>query len=333
MMRKYRWELIGLALLAFTAPVYAHTSLPAYLELNELAPGTFSVIWKVPTVEGPPPAISPVLPTQCVVPNDPSAEQIFGSVVTTGIVACGEGGLVGQTIEIDGLRVTIMDTVVRIAFADGTSISQVLRPQSPSFVVRGSNAAAVDGWGYFRLGVDHILSGIDHLLFVFGLLLLIVGFRTLLKAVTAFTAAHSITLGLATLGLVQMPQAPIEALVALSIVFLAAELAQTHTGTGSLTFRKPWIMAFAFGLLHGFGFAGALSEIGIPSSDIPIALLSFNGGVEAGQVAFILVTLSLFYSLRLLGFHVKPWMRPIPAYAIGSCASLWFLQRCALIFG
>ena len=324
---------IGLLLLIAITPAQAHTSLPAYLELNELAPGTFSVIWRVPAVEGPPPAIYPVLPAHCIVPDAPSAVQTLGSIITSGVVTCGETGLVGETIEIDGLRVTIMDALIRIAFLDGTSVTQVLRAQEPSFVVREGGAGRVDGWGYFRLGIDHILSGIDHLLFVFGLLLIVVGFRRLLKAITAFTVAHSITLGLAALGLVRVPPAPIEALVALSIVFLATELAQYERGNASLTYRKPWLVAFAFGLLHGFGFAGTLTEIGIPSGDIPVALLSFNVGVEAGQLAFITASLALFYSLRTLEIRSQPWMRPVPAYTIGSFASLWFLQRCAVIFG
>ena len=180
--------------------------------------------------------------------------------------------------------------------------------------------------------MDHILSGIDHLLFVLGLLLLAVGFRQLLKAVTAFTVAHSITLGLATVGLVRVPPAQVEALVALSIVFLAAELVQREQRNTSLTYRKPWVVAFAFGLLHGFGFAGTLSEIGVPSGDIPLALLSFNIGVETGQLVFIAASLALFYSLRTLEIRPQPWIRPVPAYTIGSFASFWFLQRCALIF-
>ena len=324
---------IGLLLSLPAAPAQAHTSLPAYLGLNELAPGTFSIIWRVPAVEGPPPAIFPVLPAHCVVPDIPSEVELPGSIVTNGVVACGDTGLAGQTIAIDGLRVTIMDTLVRIEFADGTSLTQILRPQEPSFVVGEESNRRVDGWGYFRLGVDHILSGIDHLLFVFGVLWIVAGLRRLLKAITAFTVAHSITLGLATLGFVRVPPAPVEALVALSIVFLAVEIAQRDRGAASLTYRRPWVVAFAFGLLHGFGFAGTLSQIGIPPGDIPLALLSFNVGVEVGQIAFITAALALFAALRTLEVHPRPWMQSIPAYAIGCLGSFWFLQRCALIFG
>ena len=326
---------LGIALLLAlpAAPAQAHTSLPAYLGLNELAPGTFSIIWRVPAVEGPPPAIFPVLPAHCAAPDIPSAVELPGSIVTNGVVACGETGLAGQTIAIDGLRVTIMDTLVRIAFADGTSVTQILRPQEPSFVVGEQSNRRVDGWGYFRLGVDHILSGIDHLLFVFGVLWIVAGFRRLLKAITAFTVAHSITLGLATLGFVRVPPAPVEALVALSIVFLAVEIAQRDRGVASLTYRRPWVVAFAFGLLHGFGFAGTLSQIGIPPGDIPLALLSFNVGVEIGQIAFITAALALFAALRTLEIRARPWMQSVPAYTIGCLGSFWFLQRCAVVFG
>ena len=323
----------GLLLALPVAPAQAHTSLPAYLGLSELAPGTFSVIWRVPAVEGPPPDIAPVLPPHCVVPDIPSAVELPGSIFTSGVVACGQAGLVGETITIDGLRVTIMDTLVRIAFADGTSMTRILRPQEPSFVVGDDTERRVDGWGYFRLGVDHILSGIDHLLFVFGVLWIVAGLRRLLQAITAFTVAHSITLGLATLGFVRVPPAPVEALVALSIVFLAVEIARRDRGATSLTYRQPWVVAFAFGLLHGFGFAGTLSQIGIPPGDIPLALLSFNVGVEAGQIGFIAAALALFASLRTLEIHPRPWMQSVPAYTIGPLASLWFLQRCAVIFG
>ena len=324
---------VGLLLALPAAPARAHTSLPAYLGLNELAPGTFAVIWRIPAVEGPPPAIVPVLPAHCTVPDIPTEVELPGSVVTNGVVACGETGLAGQTIGIDGLRVTIMDTLVRIQFADGNSVTQILRPQEPSFVVGAESNRRVDGWGYFRLGVDHILSGIDHLLFVFGVLWIVAGFRRLLKAITAFTVAHSITLGLATLGFVRVPPAPVEALVALSIVFLAVEITQRDRGAPSLTYRRPWVVAFAFGLLHGFGFAGTLSQIGIPPGDIPLALLSFNVGVEVGQIAFITAALALFAALRTLEVRPRPWMQSVPAYTIGSLASFWFLQRCATVFG
>jgi hydrogenase/urease accessory protein HupE len=321
-------------LLASGISVQAHTSLPGYLELTEVGAGSFGVLWRVPAVDGPPPAIYPVFPSHCAIPSDPSGESAVTSIVARGVIVCGPKGLAGHRIEIRGLRLTIMDVVVRVAFADGTGLTHVLRPQEPAFEVRRDpGRARVDAAGYLRLGVDHILSGVDHLLFVFGLLLIIAGWRRLLKAVSAFTLAHSITLGLAAFGIVRLPATPIEAVVALSIVFLAVELAQHERGlVGGLSYRRPWLVAFAFGLLHGFGFAGTLSDIGIPSGDIPLALLFFNLGVEIGQVGFIAGCLALFYSLGTLEIRFPLWMRRVPAYTVGSFASFWFLQRCTTIF-
>jgi len=309
-----------------------HTSLPGYLELNETARGSFEMIWRIPAAEGPPPAIYPVFPSNCVVPKQLETEDAPGSVVERGVIQCGSNGPTGGTIGIENLQVTILDVLVRITFADGVSITQMLRPLAPSFVVRKDTKSHVDALGYVRLGIGHILFGIDHLLFVLGLLLIVPGARMLLKTITAFTVAHTATLGLATFGVVQLAPTPIEAVIALSIVFLAAELAQHRRGIQGLTYRKPWLVAIAFGLLHGFGFAGTLVRIGIPAHDIPLALFSFNVGVEVGQVAFVAVVLAFICSLRTLEIQWPRWTYRVPAYAIGSLASFWFLQRCTLIF-
>ena len=314
------------------ANLRAHTSLPAYLELKETAPGSFEMLWRIPAAEGPPPAIYPAFPSNCVVPRQLAAEEAPGSVVERGLIQCGARGLADGSIGIENLNVTILDVLVRITFADGTSITQILRPLAPSFVVHKDGRSRVDALGYVRLGIGHILYGIDHLLFVLGLLLIVPGTRMLLKTITAFTIAHTATLALATFGVVHLAPTPIEAVIALSIVFLAAELAQYRRGVQGLTYRKPWLVAFAFGLLHGFGFAGTLSRIGIPAHDIPLALFSFNVGVELGQIAFVAAVLAFIYSLRTLEIKWPEWAYRIPAYAIGSLASFWLLQRCALIF-
>jgi hypothetical protein len=310
----------------------AHTSLPGYLELNETAPGSFAMIWRIPAAEGPPPAIYPTFPSNCVVPNELTSEDAPGSVVERGLIRCGPEGLAGKTLGIENLNVTILDVLVRITFADGTSVTQIVRPLAPSFVVHKDGRSRVDALGYVRLGIGHILYGIDHLLFVLGLLLIVPGTRMLLKTITAFTIAHTTTLALATFGVVHLAPTPIEAVIALSIVFLAAELAQHRRGVQGLTYRRPWLVAFAFGLLHGFGFAGTLSRIGIPPHDIPLALFSFNIGVETGQIAFVAAVLAFIHSLRTLEIQWPQWAYRIPPYAIGSLASFWFLQRCALVF-
>jgi hypothetical protein len=265
------------------------------------------------------------------------AEQAPGAIIERGSVQCGANGLEGAVISISGLNVTILDVLVRITFADGSSVQRMLKPLETSFVVHKDGKNRIDVWGYITLGVGHILYGIDHLLFVLGLLLIVSGLGPLLRTITAFTVAHTITLGLAVFGVIHVAPTPVEAVIALSIVFLAVELAQHHRGKADrgkegLTYRQPWIVAFAFGLLHGFGFAGTLSKLGIPSGDIPQSLLFFNLGVEAGQLAFVAVFLAFIYSLRSLEIRWPAWTRRVPAYAIGSVASFWFLQRCAIIF-
>ncbi len=326
-------SLFSILLLAGTVcDLRAHTSLPGYLELNETSPGSFEMLWRIPAAEGPPPAIYPEFPANCVVPKQLVTQEAPGSVVERGLIQCGPKGLAGGSIEIENLQVTILDVLVRITFADGTSITQMLRPLAPSFVVHKDAKSHVDAMGYVRLGIGHILFGIDHLLFVLGLLLIVPGPRMLLKTITAFTIAHTTTLALATFGVVHLAPTPIEAVIALSIVFLAAELAQHRRGVQGLTYRKPWLVAFAFGLLHGFGFAGTLARIGIPAHDIPLALFSFNIGVELGQIAFVTAVLAFIYSLRTLEIQWPSWAYRVPPYAIGSLASFWFLQRCALIF-
>ena len=177
------------------------------------------------------------------------------------------------------------------------------------------------------LGIEHILLGIDHLLFVLGLLLIVRGFGLLLKTITAFTVAHSVTLAMATLGFVNVPQAPVEAVIALSILFLASELAKQQKGNPGMTSRYPWVVALSFGLLHGFGFAGALSEVGLPQTDIPLALLFFNVGVEVGQLMFVAIVLMIFWVIQKLKFRWPAWTKQVPAYAIGSLAAFWFIQR------
>jgi len=315
------------------APLRAHTSLPAYLDLQQKEPGTFEMLWRLPTAEGPPPAIYPVFPDYCVVPARLVTEQEPGSIVQRGTIQCGPKGLEGGKLEIEGLPLTILDVFVRITLADGKTVTQILKPSSPSFTVLGSGKARIDALGYVELGIGHILYGIDHLLFVLGLLLIVKATRLLLKTITAFTIAHTITLGLATFGVVHLSPRPIEAVIAMSIVFLAVEIVQSQRGIVRLTYNKPWLVAFAFGLLHGFGFAGTLAQIGLPPHDIPAALLFFNIGVETGQIVFVIAFLAFIRSLRELDIKWPAWSYQIPPYAIGSLASFWFLQRIMLSFG
>jgi hydrogenase/urease accessory protein HupE len=313
-------------------PITGHEVRPALLELVETAPERFDVLWKVPVLSGRMPPIRPVLPEACSTAATSQVEVVPGARLERFSVACIGSGLGGGTIAIESLDLTLVDVLVRIERLDGAVVSALLRPDS-AWLELGAERER-DGIalaGYLRLGVDHILLGVDHLLFVFALLLLVDGARRLIETITAFTVAHSVTLALATFGVVHAPPRAVEAVIALSIVFLAAELARKGRGVPGLTERRPWVVSFSFGLLHGLGFAGALAAVGLPEGEIPLALLLFNAGVELGQLLFVGVALVLLAALRHL--LVPPdWARALPALAIGVLASYWFFERFALIF-
>ncbi len=258
----------------------------------------------------------------------PRVERIFGAEIKRWTIRV-PNGLEGWEVTVHGLPATMVDVLVRIAFKDGRVVSHLVRPDAPSFIFHAHDAGPAAG-GYFILGVEHILFGIDHLLFVLALVLIVRGVPLLVKTITAFTVAHSITLALATLGVVHVPSAPVEATIALSIVFVASEILRSRRGDRGLTERAPWLVAGTFGLLHGFGFAGALSQIGLPANDIPLALLFFNLGVEAGQLAFVVVALAVISLLRRI--RLPRWAPILPPYAIGSVAMLWVIQRTVAIW-
>jgi hydrogenase/urease accessory protein HupE len=244
---------------------------------------------------------------------------------------------VGKSISIDGLSATRTDVLVRVERLDGTTQTVRLDPEQVSFVVAAAPGSLEVAQTYFVLGVEHILMGIDHLLFVLALLFLVNNWRRLVATVTAFTVAHSITLAAATMGLVHVAQAPVEAIIALSVVFVAAEILHAARGQPGLTAKAPWIVAFVFGLLHGFGFAGALREVGLPEKDVPLALLTFNLGVEAGQLLFIVAVVAVLAALSRLFARGSarsdgPWAAEaklqVPvAYVIGSMAAFWVVER------
>jgi hydrogenase/urease accessory protein HupE len=319
--------LASLALLCLSLSAAAHEARPAYLQITEAPPGQYEVVWKRPQQGELTLALHVQLPERC---RDvaPVARQVApGALIERRLVACGEPGLSGGRIAIGGLSGTQTDALVRIQLRDGSVQTNLLKPASPSLTVEGRRSSGAVAGEYLALGVEHILLGVDHLLFVLGLVLIVRGGRRLVKTVTAFTAAHSITLAMATLGLVRVPQAPVEAVIALSILFLASELARQHRGEPGLTASRPWLVAFAFGLLHGFGFAGALAEVGLPQTDIPLALLMFNLGVEAGQLLFVAAVLSLWWLGRSAVASAPWWLRQVPAYAIGSLAAFWLIAR------
>ena len=323
--------LLALAWLLSAAPnAFAHRLSPAYFGLSESAPDVFEAQWKVSVPGGLADILEPRIPRGCRVDGRVRSYNVDDALLRHADLAC-DDGLRGKEFAVDGLSSTDTDVLLRIDYLDGSAFTHRLLPDAPSVVIPERAGAMEVMRTYLIIGMEHILFGVDHLLFVFALLLLVHGFGRLVATVTAFTVAHSVTLGVATLGFVSVPSAPVEATIALSILFLATELARQPAGSGeatSLSRRFPWLVAFTFGLLHGFGFAGALSEVGLPEQAIPLALLFFNVGVELGQLAFI----AAVFALGWLVARVRPlpfWSPRLAAYVIGSVAAFWVFERTA----
>lgn len=305
----------------------AHEVRPALLDITEREPGLFAVLWKVPVLNGIIPGIRPLLPTAMKPLGPMATEMLPGAKLERTTYSSNGASIVGETIAIDQLSTTQIDVLVQLKLTDGSRHAAILRPKSPTYIVPERETKLEVALSYWRMGTIHIIEGIDHLLFVFALILLVPSTWSLVKTITAFTVAHSITLGLAVLGYIHVPPGPTEAVIALSIVFLAVEVVRSREGRSSFTATYPWLIAFTFGLVHGLGFAGALSDIGLPAHDIPLALLMFNVGVETGQIAFIVVVLGLWACLKSLSF---PWpqgsWRILP-YTIGGVAAFWTIER------
>ena len=309
----------------------AHPLAPALLELTESAGGHVDVLWKRSSLAVPGSRIEPVVPPDCPALSAPRAEEQGVAVLLRWKIDCGASGLVGRVVRVDGLGPAKIDTLVRIQLADGRKIQRVLRRAEPEMVVPERASKGDVFLDYMKIGFEHILSGADHLLFVFGLFLLCAGMGALLKTVTAFTVGHSITLSLAALGYANLPSGPIEVLIAASVLLLAVELAREQpSGDAPKTWmhRFPWPMALLFGLLHGLGFAGALREVGLPQGEIPLALFSFNVGIEIGQLVFVAALLVLTPLVRRIPL---PFGAAIPqraaVYVMGSLAAFWMIQR------
>ncbi len=305
---------------------------PALLDIKEQNTGLFAVTWKVPMRGDRLLALKAQLPSSLELLGAATIKNIPGAQIEHATYKNNEESLTGQTIVIDGLSALQTDVLLLVQLQDGTSHSAILRPASPEFTIPLQASKLEVAGDYWLMGAIHILEGADHLLFVLALMLIVSGFKPLVKAVTAFTVAHSITLALATLDVIHVPPAPTEAIIALSILFLAVEIIHIRQGKFSLTEQHPWVVAFIFGLFHGLGFAGALSEIGLPQQEIPLALLMFNVGVETGQLMFIAVVLSLFALLRRSHVTVPQGAWRILPYTIGSIAAFWVLQRVVSFF-
>lgn len=328
------WLVILVVSLFDVIPARAHEARPAYLEIRETAPNQFSLLWRTPVLAGMRLPVALKLPPELHNLKESSVQELADSVVERRWIVAGANGLAGKRIEFVGLQLTITDVLMRLQTLDGTNTTTLVHPSQPWVEIAAKRGPLAVAGAYLRLGVEHIWGGVDHLLFVLALLLLVRGWRRVVVTITAFTVAHSITLAAATLGFVHVPQKPVEATIALSIVFVAAEIIHRRQGRPGLTERAPWLIAFTFGLLHGFGFASALNEIGLPQNFIPLALLFFNVGVEVGQLLFIAAVFALaFLALQIanrIALTRWEWVWRVPPYAIGSVAAFWVIQRIAL---
>jgi hydrogenase/urease accessory protein HupE len=321
--------LVSLALLAGAELVAAHPLAPSLLDVREAPSGHTAVLWRRPVLLPVGANPEPVLPARCRAVGPP-AEIIDGpALVRRWTVDCGPAGWTGEQIAVSQLAKAGSDVLLRVSLADGRTFQSVLRPAAPAFRLPALQSRTGVAASYLSLGVEHLLTGWDHLAFVLGLVLLVPDRRRLLGTITAFTLGHSVTLSLAALGFVRLPPAPLEAAIAASIFILALELSRDRP---TVLGRRPWWMAAGFGLLHGLGFAGALAQVGLPAEEIPLALFSFNVGIELGQIAFVTLLLLLGLALRPLQSRLPAWSAAVPTYCIGSLAAFWTLDRLLGLF-
>ncbi|MBU3030697.1 HupE/UreJ family protein [Paracoccus marinaquae] len=319
-----------LPLVAVIGPAAAHDVRPAYLQIDPLGADRYTLIWRTPLLSGMSLPVVLDLPAEAKVLAPPKIQPLPGSVIERRAIEI-PGGLAGQRIGFVGLEGTITDVLVRIGDGRGGQATALVRPSRPWIEIDPERGLLDIALTYLRQGIDHILTGTDHLLFVASLLLIVRDWRMLLKTITAFTVAHSITLALATFGLVSLPPGPVDTLVAASIALVAVEAVRRERGVTSAMIRWPWIVAFLFGLLHGFGFAGALLDLGFPQGDIPLALLMFNIGIEIGQLIFIAVVLATIAAIRRI-FPIPGRAVLVSSYAIGILATFWALERLQATF-
>jgi hydrogenase/urease accessory protein HupE len=328
-----RWAAAALLLWGALGPAAADEFRPAYLQLTQVDATTYDVLWKLPALDE--------ATTLKLAPEFPPGTQVLSLVHSSFAAGTAvqrwririDGGLTGQAVQFPALAANRIDVLVRLVRSDGTEQLGRVLPLEPRMVFTATPGALEVARTYTVLGIEHILVGIDHLLFVLALVLLVHGVRRLVATVTAFTVAHSLTLAAASLGFVRVPGPPVEALIALSIVFVAAEIVHARQGRPGLTQRHPWLVAFTFGLLHGLGFAGALAEVGLPPLSIPTALLFFNVGVEIGQLLFIGAVLAVIaagrWAARRSAWTPPAWCSRVVPYAIGGLASFWVVERVA----
>ncbi len=311
----------------------AHESRPAYLEIRETDAERWELLWRTPVLSGMRLPVGLKTPEGVRVIGQPVIQELSDSLLERRTLDPGPGGLAGKRIEFPGLQVTITDVLVRVLYRDGRTWTTIARASHPYVEIEAGQTRPQLLGTYVVHGIRHILFGPDHLLFVFGLLLIVKDRWMLVKTVTAFTVAHSLTLAIATFGWAEAPVLPLNAAIALSIFFLGPEIVRSWRGETSFTIRHPWVVAFVFGLLHGFGFSSALTSAGLPRADLPFALLGFNVGVEIGQLAFVLLVVALERAFRVLEIVWPRWVAALPGYAVGTLGAFWTIQRTAILFG
>lgn len=315
----------------FAGEASAHESQPGSLEIKQLSSGHYDITWRAPIYYGKPHPARLQLPENWETVGPATERRRADSIEFRRMVAIGADSVEGMIVRFPGLESTITDVFVRLVRLDGSVMTTVASPTRPWAELRGERPWHAVAGQFIGLGFNHILLGVDHLLFILGLLLIVQGRMTLLKTVTSFTVAHSITLAIATLGYAHAPLPPLNAAIALSILFLGPEIVRSWRGETSLTIRFPWLAAFAFGLLHGFGFASGLATTGMPKAELPWALLWFNTGVELGQLVFVLLALALVWAFRILEVRWPRWALAMPGYTVGSLGAYWTIQRTVIL--
>lgn len=322
---------VHFAVMALVSNAAAHEIRPAYLQIDQKGASRYAVSWRTPMLSGMRLPIALRFPDSVRNVIAPAERDLPDSIVETRVIETTDGDLAGKRLEFVGLQATITDVLVRVHLLDGSVSTTMVHPSQPWVEIAARPARLDVAKTFIVHGIEHILGGYDHLLFVLALVLIVRDRKRLIATITAFTVAHSITLALATLGVIHVAGPPVEAMIAMSILLLATEIVRTQRCGESHTARWPWLVAFAFGLLHGLGFAGALTQIGLPAGDIPLALLTFNIGVELGQLLFVGVILTLFaLARRIRAFETSASrMRLVASYAIGGLAAFWMAERIA----
>jgi len=312
-------------LLLVTAPqTQAHRFAPSVLRWEQVAEGQFAVSWKTPQQQVSDVPMQPVLPENCEIKAESSWLPEGTGKRKQFMLTC-TGELTGQRIKVSGLAANQSSVLLNVVGPEAATYQAVLTAEEPEFVVPQEPNPWTVVTRYSVLGAEHIWAGLDHLLFVLGLLLLVGQGRRLVWTITAFTVGHSITLAMVTLGVFDYPVALVEFLIALSIFVLALEL--TRRAGHSRLWRQPWWLAGIFGLLHGMGFAGALAETGLPSNNIPLALLFFNIGIELGQLAFIAVLLVAGWAIVRVVPRRPEWLPQLPVLVLGVLSAMWCIER------